>query len=135
MEFYERTREDEIAFNRFTEKVDNVYNNLRKYENEIDLFDIASIKKNFIAKTNDFFREDRKLNIGIIGRVKVGKSTFLNTLLFDGKNVLPTAVTPKTAALTRIEYDDENRIEVEYFTRDEWRIIVSKSSEESNNRK
>lgn len=132
MEFYERTREDEIAFNRFTEKVDNVYNNLRKYENEIDLFDIASIKKNFIAKTNDFFREDRKLNIGIIGRVKVGKSTFLNTLLFDGKNVLPTAVTPKTAALTRIEYDDENRIEVEYFTRDEWRIIVSKSSEESN---
>ena len=127
MEFYERSREDEIEFNRFTEKVDNVYNNLRAYENEIDLFDIASIKKNFITKTNDFFREDRKLNIGIIGRVKVGKSTFLNTLLFDGKSILPTAVTPKTAALTRIEYDDENRIEIDYFTRDEWRIIVSKS--------
>ncbi len=132
MEFYERTREDEIEFNRFTEKVDNVYNNLRNYENEIDLFDIASIKKNFIAKTNDFFREDRKLNIGIIGRVKVGKSTFLNTLLFDGRNILPTAVTPKTAALTRIEYDDGNRIEVEYFTRDEWRIIVSKSEEDND---
>lgn len=132
MEFYERTREDEIEFNRFTEKVDNVYNNLRAYEDEIDLFDIASIKKNFIAKTNDFFREDRKLNIGIIGRVKVGKSTFLNTLLFDGKSILPTAVTPKTAALTRIEYDDENRIEIEYFTRDEWRIILSKSQEDIN---
>ncbi len=130
MEFYERTREDEIEFNRFTEKVDNVYNNLREYEDEIDLFDIASIKKNFIAKTNDFFREDRKLNIGIIGRVKVGKSTFLNTLLFDGKSILPTAVTPKTAALTRVEYDDENRIEVEYFTRDEWRLIVSKSKDD-----
>lgn len=130
MEFYERTREDEIEFNRFTEKVDNVYNNLREYEAEIDLFDIASIKKNFIAKTNDFFREDRKLNIGIIGRVKVGKSTFLNTLLFDGKSILPTAVTPKTAALTRVEYDDENRIEVEYFTRDEWRLIVSKSKDD-----
>lgn len=130
MEFYERTREDEIEFNRFTEKVDNVYNNLRPYEDEIDLFDIASIKKNFIAKTNDFFREDRKLNIGIIGRVKVGKSTFLNTLLFDGKSILPTAVTPKTAALTRIEYDDENRIEIEYFTKDEWRLIVSKSKDD-----
>lgn len=130
MEFYERTREDEIEFNRFTEKVDNVYNNLRVYEDEIDLFDIASIKKNFIAKTNDFFREDRKLNIGIIGRVKVGKSTFLNTLLFDGKSILPTAVTPKTAALTRIEYDDENRIEVEYFTKDEWRLILSKSKDD-----
>ena len=45
MEFYERTREDEIEFNRFTEKVDNVYNNLRKYEDEIDLFDISSIEK------------------------------------------------------------------------------------------
>ena len=80
MEFYERTKEDEIEFSRFTEKVDNVYNNLREFEDEIDLFDISSIKKNFIAKTNDFFREDRKLNIGIIGRVKVGKSTFLKTL-------------------------------------------------------
>ena len=65
MEFYERTKEDEIEFSRFTEKVDNVYNNLREFEDEIDLFDISSIKKNFIAKTNDFFREDRKLNIGI----------------------------------------------------------------------
>ncbi len=130
MEFYERSREDEIEFNRFTEKVDNVYNNLRVFENEIDLFDISSIKKNFITKTNDFFREDRKFNIGIIGRVKVGKSTFLNNLLFDGRNILPTAVTPKTAALTRIEYDDENRIEVDYFTRDEWRIIASKSEED-----
>ena len=51
MEFYERTKEDEIEFSRFTEKVDNVYNNLREFEDEIDLFDISSIKKNFIAKT------------------------------------------------------------------------------------
>ena len=130
MEFYERSREDEIEFSRFTEKVDNIYNNLRKYEGEIDLFDISLIKKNFITKTNDFFRDDRKLNIGIIGRVKVGKSTFLNDLLFEGKSILPTAVTPKTAALTRIEYDDDNRIEVEYFTRDEWRIITSKAEED-----
>jgi len=132
MEFYKRSREDEIEFNRFTEKVDNVYNKLRDYEGEIDLFDISSIKKNFILKTNDFFREDRQLNIGIIGRVKVGKSTFLNTLLFDGRDVLPAAVTPKTAALTRIEYDDENRIEVEYFSRDEWRMINIKSEEDIN---
>lgn len=130
MEYFEKTREDEINFNRFLEKVDNVYNNLRQFEDEIDLFEISSIKKNFITKTNDFFREDRKLNIGIIGRVKVGKSTFLNSLLFDGKSILPTAVTPKTAALTRIEYDDENRIEVEYFSREEWHLIVSKSKDD-----
>ena len=52
MEFYERTREDEIEFSRFTEKVDNIYNKLRKYEGEIDLFDISQIKKNFITKKN-----------------------------------------------------------------------------------
>ena len=107
MDIFKKTREDEIEFRRFTEKVDDVYRKLEPYEDVIDLFDIASIKRNFIAKTEDFFREDRKLNIGIIGRVKAGKSTFLNSLLFDGKNVLPSAVTPKTAALTRIEYDDE----------------------------
>ncbi len=130
MDIFKKTREDELEFEKFTDKVDNVYTVLKDFEDEIDLFDIASIKKSFKLKTDDFFREDRKLNIGIIGRVKVGKSTFLNTLLFDGKNVLPTAVTPKTAALTKIEYDYENRIEVEYFNMDEWKLIVAKSKSE-----
>ena len=73
MDIFKKTREDEIEFKSFTDKVDNVYTKLQPYEEEIDLFDIASIKKNFIAKTDDFFREDRKLNIGIIGRGKSGK--------------------------------------------------------------
>ena len=130
MDIFKKTREDEIEFKSFTDKVDNVYMKLQPYEEEIDLFDIASIKKNFIAKTDDFFREDRKLNIGIIGRVKVGKSTFLNSLLFDGTDILPSAVTPKTAALTRIEYDDDNRIEIEYFSHEEWKLILSKSKDD-----
>lgn len=132
MELFKKTREDEIEFKRFAEKVDNIYENLKEFEDEIDLFDISSIKKNFIAKTDDFFREDRKLNIGIIGRVKVGKSTFLNSLLFNGQNILPTAVTPKTASLTRIEYDDENRIEIEFFSKEEWKLILSKSKDDFN---
>ncbi|MBQ4068449.1 MAG: dynamin family protein [Lachnospiraceae bacterium] len=127
MDIFKKTRENEIEFQQFIDKVDNVYSVLKDFEQEIDLYDIASIKKNFKLKTDDFFREDRKLNIGIIGRVKVGKSSFLNTLLFNGKKVLPTAVTPKTAALTKIEYDYENRIEVEYFNMDEWKMIVAKS--------
>ena len=116
MDIFNRTRDNEIEFGKFLDKVDNIYRNLQEFEDEIDLFDIASIKKSFRAKTDDFFREDRKLNIGIIGRVKVGKSSFLNTLMFDGKNVLPAAVTPKTAVLTKIEYDAENRLDIEYFT-------------------
>ncbi len=63
------------------------------------------------------------MNIGVIGQVKAGKSSFLNTLLFDGKEVLPKASTPKTATLTKMEYSEENIIEVEYYTPEEWERI------------
>lgn len=127
MNIFKKSREDELEFQKFTDKVDGIYASLKEFETLVDMYDIASIKKNFVAKTEDFFREDRKLNIGIIGRVKAGKSTFLNTLLFEGRNVLPSAVTPKTATLTRIEYSVENRIEVEYYTDEEWRVIEKNS--------
>lgn len=134
MDIFNRTKDNEVEFGKFLDKVDNVYRNLQEFENEIDLFDIALIKKSFRSKTDDFFREDRKLNIGIIGRVKVGKSSFLNTLMFEGKSVLPSAVTPKTAVLTKIEYDAENRLEVEYFTREEWKLInVAASGDREKN--
>lgn len=134
MDIFNRTKDNEVEFGKFLDKVDNVYRNLQEFENEIDLFDIALIKKSFRSKTDDFFREDRKLNIGIIGRVKVGKSSFLNTLMFEGKPVLPSAVTPKTAVLTKIEYDAENRLEVEYFTREEWKLInVAASGDREKN--
>ncbi|MBE5964470.1 MAG: hypothetical protein E7252_05975 [Lachnospira sp.] len=123
MDIFKKTRKDELEFDKFIDKLDMVYNNLKEFEKEIDIFDISSIKKSFIAKTDDFFREDRKLNIGIIGRVKAGKSSFLNAMLFDGKPILPAAVTPKTATLIRIEYDEENKIEVEYYSVNEWKEI------------
>ena len=133
MDIFNRTRDNEIEFGKFLDKVDNIYKNLKEFENEIDLFDIASIKKSFRAKTDDFFSEDRKLNIGIIGRVKVGKSSFLNTLVFGGRSILPAAVTPKTAVLTRIEYDAENRLDIEYFTYEEWKLLNAAAN--GNNQK
>ena len=111
MDIFEKTREHELAFADFADKVDRICAQLESYEGNIDLADLKAVKKNFLAKTDDFFREDRKLNIGIIGRVKAGKSTFLNSLLFNGEPVLPMAATPKTAALTKIEYDDEDSIQ------------------------
>ncbi|HAZ91504.1 MAG TPA: hypothetical protein DCX21_05975 [Eubacterium sp.] len=131
MNIFTKTREDEIEFGRFESKVDAIYNNLKEFDNLVDTYEIALIKKNFHIKVKDFFREDRKLNIGIIGRVKAGKSTFLNTLLFDGRAVLPAAVTPKTATLTKIEYSVDNRIEVEYYTDEEWRVIERNSKVDS----
>lgn len=60
--------------------------------------------------------ENRLLQIGIIGRVKAGKSSLLNALLFEGKSILPKAATPMTAALTIISYGDTLSSEVEFFS-------------------
>ena len=131
MDIFSKTKEDEIQFNEFLDKIDAVYERLKKYERQIDISDLQTIKKSFLAKTEDFFRVDRKLNIGIIGRVKAGKSSFLNTLLFDGRNVLPNAVTPKTATLTKIEFDEENRLEINYYTEGEWNSLKKKAQVQS----
>jgi tRNA U34 5-carboxymethylaminomethyl modifying GTPase MnmE/TrmE len=35
-------------------------------------------------------RDNEILKIGVVGQVKAGKSSFLNSLLFEGENVLPS---------------------------------------------
>lgn len=88
--------------------------------------DIAVLEKlieNFKIKTEDFYRENRKLNIGVVGQVKAGKSSFLNTLLFNGEEILPKASTPKTATLTKMEYSEHNIIQVEYYSVEEWEVL------------
>ena len=84
---------------------------------------LRALTENFKKKTDDFFRDERQLNIGVVGQVKAGKSSFLNALLFGGKDVLPKASTPKTATLTKMEYAEENAIEVEYYSAEEWSAI------------
>lgn len=63
--------------------------------------------------------EEDKLTIGVIGQMKCGKSTFLNAFVFED-DVLPSATTPMTAALSVITYGDEKKIEAEFYTADEW---------------
>ena len=43
------------------------------------------LEKNILAINE----KDRVLKIGIVGRVKAGKRSLLNALVFDGKNILP----------------------------------------------
>ncbi len=56
----------------------------------------------------------------------------MNTLLFDGKNFLPTAKTPKTATLTKIEYDEQNCITVEYYQPEEWTALENAAKNNAN---
>lgn len=75
-------------------------------------------------------KDNSILTIGIVGQMKAGKSSFLNALMFEGKEVLPIAATPMTAGLTIIEYADsiENqRYEVEYYSKEDWEDIKSRS--------
>lgn len=67
--------------------------------------------------------ENRVLKIGIIGRVKAGKSSLINSLLFNGKEVLPKAATPMTAALTSIGYADRFSAKVRFFSKDDIKQI------------
>ena len=74
-------------------------------------------EKYIIEYFNDKVNLDRTLRVGIVGRVKSGKSSLLNSLLFDGKDILPKAPTPMTATLTHIQYSDTNYIEIEFLTK------------------
>ncbi len=59
---------------------------------------------------------DRNLKVGIIGRVKAGKSSLLNALIFEGVEVLPKAATPMTASLTVLKYAQNLSAEVEFYS-------------------
>ena len=78
---------------------------------------LASNFKNDALHTQN---ENRLLRIGIIGQIKRGKSSFLNSLLFNGQDVLPKAATPMTAALTKICYAQEPKALVEFYSKNEW---------------
>ena len=74
-------------------------------------------------------KEGRLLKVGVVGTVKAGKSTFLNALLFDGENFLPKAVTPMTAALTRLTYSETPKAKVTYYTTYDWENIRKQDSQ------
>ncbi|MFP6177191.1 dynamin family protein [Helicobacter pylori] len=59
---------------------------------------------------------NRDLKVGIIGRVKAGKSSLLNALIFEGAEVLPKAATPMTASLTVLKYAQTLIAEVEFYS-------------------
>lgn len=63
--------------------------------------------------------EKEIITIGVIGQMKCGKSTFLNSFVFEDE-VLPAATTPMTAALSVITYGEEQKIVAEFYTEEEW---------------
>ncbi len=76
----------------------------------------AVIKTEELEKTLKEMQAKRDLKVGIIGRVKAGKSSLLNALIFEGVEVLPKAATPMTASLTILKYAQNLSAEVEFYS-------------------
>ena len=121
MEFFTA---DNREFETFINDVDIIISDVSGHAKTEDIDGLNKLIKNFKIKTGDFYRENRKLNIGVVGQVKAGKSSFLNTLLFGGQEILPKASTPKTATLTKMEYSEENIIQIEYYSLEEWEVLA-----------
>ncbi len=84
------------------------------------------ISENAVIKTEELEKtlkgmqaENRGLKVGIIGRVKAGKSSLLNALIFEGVEVLPKAATPMTASLTILKYAQNLSAEVEFYSQED----------------
>ncbi len=80
------------------------------------------ISENAVIKTEELEKtlkgmqaENRGLKVGIIGRVKAGKSSLLNALIFEGKDALPKAATPMTASLTILKYDSNLSAQAQFY--------------------
>ncbi|GAA8058606.1 dynamin family protein [Helicobacter pylori] len=81
------------------------------------------ISENAVIKTEELEKtlkgmqaENRGIKVGIIGRVKAGKSSLLNALIFEGKDVLPKAATPMTSSLTILKYAQNLSTQVEFYS-------------------
>ncbi|GAA8555422.1 hypothetical protein HpBT281_10450 [Helicobacter pylori] len=80
------------------------------------------ISENAVIKTEELEKtlkgmqaENRGLKVGIVGHVKAGKSSLLNALIFEGKDVLPKAATPMTASLTILKYAQNLSAEAQFY--------------------
>ncbi|GAA8041110.1 hypothetical protein JP0565_11120 [Helicobacter pylori] len=80
------------------------------------------ISENAVIKTEELEKtlkgmqaENRGLKVGIIGSMNTGKSSLLNALIFEGKDVLPKAATTETSSLTILKYAQNLSAQVEFY--------------------
>lgn len=111
-----------MSFENFLQRLDKVANLVQG--SEFLSKDSFGLQKEHGIKTSaelekdkaDLEKAGRLLKIGILGRVKAGKSSFLNALIFNGESILPKAATPMTAALTVLEYAKTPSLSVDFYS-------------------
>ncbi|TOI73680.1 dynamin family protein, partial [Vibrio parahaemolyticus] len=111
-------------------KINVIYSKYGPHTRVVDekiLGDISLLRDTFETDIDNAKQENRVLRIGIVGQIKRGKSSFLNSLLFNGKSVLPKAATPMTAALTKISYSEQPSATVEFYSKKEWAKVIEQA--------
>ena len=77
-----------------------------------DQFHIVSLNRQ-IEACKSLLRQDKLIDVAILGQFKAGKSSFLNSLI--GKPLLPVGVIPVTTTITRLQYGKRERATIRYF--------------------
>lgn len=122
MEFIEKLKKIESIVEKNNDRL------AKESVNLINKYSLSSAQK-LEEDIKNISDTERLMKIGIVGRVKAGKSSLLNAIVFDGKNVLPKAATPMTAALTELSYGDNYEAEVEFFTQNDINNIAKEARE------
>lgn len=107
---------------------------INQNDNMVGKDSVRFLRKHAIDKAEDLenslqalTEDNRLLQIGVVGRVKAGKSSLLNALVFDGHNILPKAATPMTAALTTITYAKTFSASAQFYTKEDIATIKANS--------
>lgn len=66
-----------------------------------------------VAACGEVLRDRDNVDVAVVGRFKAGKSSLLNSLI--GREILPVAAVPLTAAVTRLRYGSRDRALVRYL--------------------
>ncbi len=129
---FQATQQQEERIQQLAQKVDNMKQGLASYMDEKDKEKMDQLTQSIQKKLEKFRTEDRKLTLAVVGRVKAGKSSFLNELIFQGKDILPHAFRPKTATLTKIEYDEHPHLVISYYRPAEWKQLEKLAKQEDS---
>ena len=117
---------DPAKANAYLQQARQIEQTLSEHQELFDegkFLDFQSVTTTLETEIQRAQQEARKLSIGIVGAMKAGKSSFLNACIFGGKDVLPKAATPMTAALTRIRYSETPQATVHFYERKDWEKI------------
>lgn len=114
-------------FNLRSDKIQNILHITEKSDAFIKNISDEIIKEKNRVKSGVVF------TLGVIGQMKAGKSSLLDSIYFQGREILPSAPTPLTAVLTLLKYSENEEYIVHYYSPDELYIIKNDYDSYKNN--